>query len=103
MLFLCMECGKNLDESDYYRKFKNKCEICLNKKRQMSSMWKVFHKKRLTTRIDSEPENKSNSKMLEKPKIENVNTDNNNRTLLVGPSFSGKIFLVYYIFLQTPD
>ena len=56
----------------------------------MSSMWKVFHKKRLTTRSDPEHENESNSKMLEKPKIENVNTDKNNRTLLVGPSFSGK-------------
>ena len=95
MLFLCMECGKNLDESNSYKKFKNKCKICLNKKHQMSSMWRVIHKKRLITRIDPEHENESSSKMLEKPKIENVNTDNNNRTLLVGPSFSNELFLIF--------
>ena len=94
-MFLCLECGKKLGGSNSHGKFKNKCKNCLNKKRQMSSMWKAFHKKRLTTRIDPEHETESNSKMLEKPKIENVNTDNNNRTLLVGPSFSGKFFLIF--------
>ena len=32
MVFLCIACGKNLDENRFYRKVKNRCKDCLNKK-----------------------------------------------------------------------
>ena len=32
MMFPCIECGKNLDEKRFYRKVKNRCKDCLNKK-----------------------------------------------------------------------
>ena len=32
MTFLCIECGKSLDESIFYKKVQNKCKGCLNKK-----------------------------------------------------------------------
>ena len=32
MTFLCIEGRENLDESDVYRKVKNKCKDCLYKK-----------------------------------------------------------------------
>ena len=41
--------------------------------------------------------------MLEKPKIDNVNTNNNNRTLLVGPSFSGKTYLMLKCLSRTTN
>ena len=37
MMFLCIDCGKNLDENRFYRKVKNRCKDCSNKK--------VFYKK----------------------------------------------------------
>ena len=57
-----------------------------------------FTKKWLTTHIEREHNhNESNSNVLEKSKIDNVDTNNSNRTLLVGPSFSGKTYLVLKI------
>ena len=56
----------------------------------MSVMWKGFYSKTFATHIEREHENEYNSSMLEKPKFLNVNINNNNRTLLVGYSFSGK-------------
>ena len=53
-----------------------------------------FTKKWLTTHIEREHRNGSNSSVSEKPKTDNVYTDNNNRTLLVGCSFSGKTYLI---------
>ena len=89
MIFLCIECRKNLDENRFYRKVKNRCKDCLNKKFKCEFCEKSFTKKWLKTHIKRENrQNESNSIMLEKPIIDNV--DNNNRTLLVGPSFSGK-------------
>ena len=44
-------------------------------------------------------QNESNSKVLEKPKIEN----DINRTLLVGPSFSGKTYLMLNILSRISD
>ena len=32
MVFHCIESGKKLDESKFYRKVKNRCKDCLNKK-----------------------------------------------------------------------
>ena len=67
-------------------------------------MWKVFFTKNwLTTHIEREHRNQSNSNVLEKLKIDNNNTENNNRTLVVGPSFSGKIYLILKILSRTPD
>ena len=41
---------------------------------------------------------------MEKLKIDNVNkNNNNNRTLLVAPSFSGKIYFMLKILSRTPD
>ena len=93
MMFLCIECGKNLDESRFYRKVKNRCKECLNKKLKCGLCEKSFTKKWLKTHIEREHhQTKSNSIVLEKPIIDNV--DNNNRTLLVGPGFSGKTYLM---------
>ena len=98
MTFLCFECGKNLDENLFYRKVKNKCKDCLNKKLKCQVCGKFFTKKWLATHIDREHhQNESNSNALEKPKIDNVITNNNNPTLLVGPSFSGKTYLLLKI------
>ena len=91
MVFHCIECGRNLDENSFYKKVKNRCKDCLNKKFKCELCGKFFTKKWLTTHIEREHNHKqSDSIVLEKTKIDNVNTNNNNRTLLVGPSFSGK-------------
>ena len=39
----------------------------------------------------------------QQPKIENGNNNNNNRTLLVGPSFSGKTYLMLKMLSRKPD
>ena len=44
MMRLCDECGKNLDESNFYKKVKNKCNDCVNKKHRCQ-ICGVFHKK----------------------------------------------------------
>ena len=98
MMFLCIECGKNLDESKFYRKVKNRCKDCLNKKIKCDLCEKSFTKKWLKTHIEREHHhNESNSIVLEKPII------NNNRTLLVGPSFSGKTYLMLKLFSRISD
>ena len=45
MTFHCNECGKNLDESNFYKKVKNKCKNCLNKKLKCQACGKFFAKK----------------------------------------------------------
>ena len=98
MMFLCIECGKSLDENKFYRKVKNRCKDCLNKKIKCDLSEKPFTKKWLKTHIEREHHhhNESNSIVLEKPII------NNNRTLLVGPSFSGKTYLMLKILSRIP-
>ena len=55
----------------------------------------VLTKKWLATHIEREHHQKEvNSNVIEKPIIDNVDNNNNNRTLLVGPSFSGKTYLM---------
>ena len=39
----------------------------------------------------------------QQPKIENGNNNNNSRTLLVGPSFSGKTYLMLKTLSRIPD
>ena len=48
-------------------------------------------------------QNESNSNMIEKPEIGNVNNNHNNRTLLVGSSFSGETYLILKILSRIPD
>ena len=56
----------------------------------------------MTTHIDREHRNESNSIVLEKPKYENGNNINNNRTILVVPSFSGKTYLMLKFLSRIP-
>ena len=44
MMFLCIECGKNLDENRFYRKLKIRCKDCLNKKFKCELCEKFFLK-----------------------------------------------------------
>ena len=102
MMFLCIECGKKLDEHRFYKKVKNRCKDCLNKKFKCELCEKSFTKKWLKTHIEREHhQNESNSIMLEKPIIDNV--DSNNGKLLVGPSFSGKTYLMLKILSRIPN
>ena len=81
---------------------KNRCKDCLNKKFKCEFCEKSFTKKWLKTHIEREHhQNKSNSIVLEKPIIDNI--DNNNRTLLVGPSFSGETYLLLKILSRISD
>ena len=96
-MFLCVECGKIIDENRFYRKVKNRCKDCLNKKFKCELCEKSFTEKWLKTLIEQEHhQNECNSIMLEKPIIDNV--DNNNRTLSVGQYFSGKTYLMLKMF-----
>ena len=79
MTFLCIECGKNLDESMFYRKVKNECKDCLKKKLKCQLCTTFFTTKWLTTHIEREHENEYISSVFKKPKIGNVT----NRTLFV--------------------
>ena len=54
MTILCIECGKNLDESNFYRKVKSICKECLIKKIKCQLCGKLFTKKWLTTHIERE-------------------------------------------------
>ena len=102
MMFLCIECGKNLDENTFYRTVKNRCKDCLNKKFKFDFCGKFFTKKWLKTHIEREHhQNETNSNVIKKPIIDNV--DNNNGTLLVGPSFSGKTYLMLKILSRIPN
>ena len=102
MVFHCIECGKNLGESNFYRKVKNRCKDCLNKKFKCELCGKFFTKKWLTTHINRKHNhNESNSNVSEKTNIDNIN--NNNRTLVVGPSFSGKTYLMLQILSRISD
>ena len=68
----------------------------------MNYVKNFLQKKWLKTHIEREHhQNKSNSIVLEKPIINNI--DNNNRTLLIGPSFSGKTYLMLKILSRISD
>ena len=55
--------------------------------------------------IEREHQNISYSSVLEKPRIDNVNTNNNNnnRTLILGTSFSGDTYLLLKILSRMRD
>ena len=69
----------------------------------MNYVKSLLLKKWLITHIDREHRNESNSIVLEKPIIDNVDNNNNNRTLLVGPFFWCKTYLMLKILPQIPN
>ena len=70
MTFLCIECGKKLDESNFYKKVKNKCKNCLNKKLNYQICGKFFTKKWMNNHIEQEHQS------VESNVLENVNNNN---------------------------
>ena len=61
------------------------------------------YKKDRTVCKDCYNEKKRKNNLIQQPKIENGNDTNNNRTLLVIPSFSGKTYLMLKILSRMPD
>ena len=72
----CSACNIKLDINNY-KKDRTVCRDCYNKKKRKNNLIQ----NEITT-------------SHQQPKIEN---NNNNRTLLVGPSFSGKTYLMLKI------
>ena len=67
-------------------------------------MESFFYKKWLKTLIEqAHHQNELNFNVIEKPKIDKFNNTNNNRIILVGPSFSGKTYLMLKIISRRPD
>ena len=92
---------------------KNRSKDGSNKKINCELCGKFFTRKWLTTHIEREHQNESKSNVLEKPKMDYLNTNDNNRTLLIAPSFSCKTYLMLkflsrirnqdlYIFINSP-
>ena len=75
----CSVCNIKLDINNY-KKNRTVCRDCCNKKKRKNKITISY----------------------QQPIIENRNS-NNNRTLLVGPSFSGKTYLMLKIFSRMPD
>ena len=67
MMFHRIECGKNLDESDFYKKVENKCQDCLNIKIKCELCGKFFTKNWLTSHVEREHQPNES-----KPKIDKV-------------------------------
>ena len=73
----CSACNIKLDTNNY-KKDRTVCKDCYNKKKRKSNL-------------------------IQQPKIEHDNNKYNNRTLLVGPSFSGKTYLMLKILSRMID
>ena len=73
-------CNIKLDKNDY-KKDRTVCKDCYNKKKRKNK-FTISH---------------------QQPIIENGNNNNNNRTLLVGPSFSGKTYFMLKILSRMID
>ena len=84
----CSACNIKLDINNY-KKDRTICRDCYNKKKRKNN-------------INTLPPNKiiENVNTPQQSKIEN---NNNNRTLLVGPSFSGKTYLMLKILSRMLD
>ena len=76
----CSTCNIKLDMSNY-KKDRNFRKDCYSKKKRKNEIT-ISH---------------------QQPKIENGNDINNNRTLLVGPSFSGKTYLMLKTLSRIPN
>ena len=81
----CSVCNIKLDINNY-KKDGTVCKDCYNRKKRK----KKLIQNEITT-------------SLQQPKTENENNNKNNRTLLVGPSFSGKTYLMLKILSRIPD
>ena len=101
MTYLCIECGKELDENNFYKKVKNNCKDCLNKKLECKVCGKLFTKKRLTTLIEREhpPKPNNNNNPIIKNEINDTNdsTLENHRHVVIGPSNVGKTYYMLKI------
>ena len=73
----CSVCNIKLDINKY-KNDRTVCKDCYNKKKRKNNL-------------------------IQQPEIENGNHINNNRTLLVGPSFSGKTYLMLKILSPIPN
>ena len=80
----CSACNINLDINDY-KKDRTLCKDYYNKKKRKNKITISHHHQQ------------------QEPIIENGNNNNNNRTLLVGPSFSGKTYLMLKILSRISD
>ena len=75
----CSACEIKIDKKKYKRD-RTVCKSCYNKNKR---------KKTIVS--------------YQQPKTENGNNNNNHRTLMVGPSFSGKTFLLLKILSRIPN
>ena len=80
----CSACNIKLDINNY-KKDRNFCRECYNKKKRKNNL------------VQNE------ITISHQPKIEDGNNNSNNRTLLVGPSFSGKTYLMLKILSRISD
>ena len=74
---ICSVCNIKLDKNNS-KKDRTGCKDCYNKKKKRNNL-------------------------IQQPKIENGKNNKNNRTLLVGASFSGKTYLMLKILSRIPD
>ena len=81
----CSVCNIKFDINNY-KKDRTVCRDCYNKKKRENNLVQ----KEITI-------------SHQQPKIENGNNNNKNRTLLVGPSFSGKTYLMLKTLSRIPD
>ena len=80
----CSACNIKLDINNY-KKDRTVCRDCYNKTKRKNSL------------VQNE------ITISHQPKIENDSNNNNNRTLLVGPSFSGKTYLMLKVLSRISD
>ena len=80
----CSACNIKLDINNF-KKDRTVCRDCYNKKKRKNNL------------VQNE------ITISHQPKIENDSNNNNNRTLLVGPSFSGKTYLMLKILSRISD
>ena len=80
----CSACNLKLDR-DNYKRGRTVCKSCYNEKKRKKN-------NNIHTLIQNQ-----------QPKNDNVNANNNNRALLVGPSFSGKTYHMLKILSRSPD
>ena len=80
----CSACNIKLDINNY-KKDRTVCRDCYNKKKRKNNL--VQNEITISHQL----------------KIENDSNNNNNRTLLVGPSFSGKTYLMLKILSLISD
>ena len=82
----CSACNIKLDINNY-KKDRTVCRDCYNKKKRKNNL----------------VQNEITISHHQQPIIEHDNNNNNNRSLLVGPSFSGKTYLMLKILSRIPD